>query len=445
MGIDPNWRTKELSREEVVGKYPDVPRLTILKIDVLRRGLHYTDRAYEAVDTNIHQVEPIELVKAERNQGRRVSPQGLTLKDGSFICQKESEISEHVFRDRYLLDVVDGKTALTDCGEAVAEVEFWEKPAFYDKATSNGTPMWLIASARPQRLQINPYPKCAFWNSQNYGSKYCCFFVSSGVGKNDLRDKKFFNDFSHSQNTLVVFVENILGDKKFFQDVTETVAEAIKQKGRYASYMMASGSVVSGNEIFDDEVDVYVKTLQAVGKAFKTEKFPVKLSGSAFNEKQLRKLYNSTGITTYTTNLEVLNEKLYNWICPGKAKFVRYNELKERLYKAVEIFGRGNVNACFVGGIETAQPYGFKSEDDALASTLKEADEIASHGVSLSDMVWKTGSKSIFYNQRTPSLEYFARLAMGLANIRRKYGLNIYTDDYRRCGNHPNTDLARID
>jgi hypothetical protein len=421
VAIDTNWRSKELSREEVAEKYPDVPRLTILKTDVLRRGLHYTDRAYDAVDTNIHQVEPIELMGTGRNQSKRLSPLGLTLKDGTFICQSNREITEYVYRDRYVLDVVDGKLTLTDGGEAVAEVEFWEKPAFYDKQTSNGTPMWQIASARPQRLQIYPYPKCTFWDYQGSGCKYCSLFAVNRT------------------------VESVLRDEKFFQDVTETVTEAIKQKGRYSSYMMTSGSVVSGNEVFDDEVDIYVKTLQAAGKAFKTEKFPVKLVASAFNERQLRKLYENTGITTYTTDLEVLNEKLFNWICPGKAKFVGYSEWKNRLYKAVEIFGRGNVNSGFVGGIETAQPYGFKSEEDALESTLKEADEIASHGVSFADTVWTTDPKSIFYNQHTPSLEYFVRLSSGLAGVRRKYGLNIYTDDYRRCGNHPNTDLARID
>jgi hypothetical protein len=421
MSVDKNWRKKELSRAQVAEKYPDIPKLTILKIDASRRGLHYTDRAYAAVDPSVHHVEPIELLGTGQNQNKKLSPLGLTLRDGSVICQGNREITEHIHRDRYLVDVVDGKLVLADGDEAAEEVEFWERPAFYDKVTSNGTPMWQVATARPQRLAIYPYPKCTFWDIPGNGCKYCSLFASNRT------------------------VESVLRDEKFFQDVTETVTEALKQKGRYASYMMTSGSAIGGKEVFDDEIDIYVKTLQAVGKAFKTDKFPVKLVASAFNEKQLRKLYDNTGITTYTTDLEVLNEKLFNWICPGKAKFVGYNEWKNRLYKAVEIFGRGNVNSGFVGGIEMAQPNGFTSEDDALESTLKEADEIASHGVSFAECVWTTDPKSVFYNQHTPSLEYFVRLASGLAGIRRKYGLNIYTDDYRRCGNHPNTDLARID
>lgn len=122
-------------------------------------------------------------------------------------------------------------------------------------------------------------------------------------------------------------------DDKYFQDVTETVEEALKQKGRYSVFHMTSGSAFSGKEPFDDEVELYIKTLQAAGKAFRTKKFPVKLVASAFSEKQLKKLYENTGITTYTTDLEVLNEDLFNWICPGKAKYLGYREWKTECIK----------------------------------------------------------------------------------------------------------------
>lgn len=44
----------------------------------------------------------------------------------------------------------------------------------------------------------------------------------------------------------------------------------------------------------------------------------------------------------------------------------------------------------------------------------------------------------------TPPLEYYVRLARGLHEIRARYGLYVDFDDYRRCGNHPDTDLARL-
>lgn len=419
--IDKSWRKTELSRKEVIQRHPEVPPLLILKIDVNRRGVSYTHRALERVDPAVHHVEPVGGTAENPVYGKNPAPIGFLLRDGTSVCNGNAVIDAVTYREPYLLDVVDGRLMLVDEDEAIEEVEFWERPDFYSKTTSNGTPMWKIATARPQRITISPGVKCHFWDKPGNGCKYCSLF--------------------HEHRT----DDGVLRDEVYFQDVEETVREALKQKGRYASYHMTSGSTLSGKQLFDDEVDLYIKTYQAAGRALEAKKFPVKLVASAFSKEQLQRLYDNTGITTYTSDLEVLNERLFNWICPGKAEFVGYQEWKKRLYDAVDIFGRGNVNCGIVGGVELAQPNGFQSEQEALKAVLEEADEIAYHGVSFAECVWTTAPYSYFYRQKTPSLDYYVSLAYGLAEARRKNGLNIYTDDYRRCGNHPNTDLARID
>jgi len=35
----------------------------------------------------------------------------------------------------------------------------------------------------------------------------------------------------------------------------------------------------------------------------------------------LIRLYEQTGLSSYTSDIEVLNEEKFNWICPGKAKW----------------------------------------------------------------------------------------------------------------------------
>ena len=415
-----HWREKELSYDQVIDKYPDIPPILALKIDVSRRGIAYTDAAFAKVDSNKHHVEPFNYMIGH---GKQISPIGLFLRDGSVICQGHQEVYDWTYRDPYTLDVVDDKLVIVDNDRIFEEAKFWEKPDFYDKYTSNGTPMREIASARPQRLTIAPATKCHFWDVPKEGCKYCALF-SAHRSANDEGD---------------------IRDYKWFSDVTETVEEALKQKGRYASFHMTAGSTLSGKEIFDDEVDLYIKTLKAAERVIDAKKFPVKLVASAFSKKQLQRMYEETAITTYTTDLEVLNKNLFGWVCPGKNRLVGYDEWKHRLYDAVEIFGRGNVDCGIVGGVETAQPNGFEDEQEALNNVLTEAEEIASHGVSFADCVWNTLPGAIFMKQKTPSLEYYVQLALGLAEVRRKNGLYIYTDDYRRCGNHPNTDLARID
>lgn len=419
-----NWREQELSLKEVIQKYPEFPPLEALKIDVDRRGVQYTEAAFALVDPSRHQTQPV-TIEVNGEKTMKASPEGILYRDGGVSCNVCHKVSnQYTQREPYIIDAINGKLYLVDQGEPLEEVTFWEKPDFFDKVTSNGTPMFQIATARPQRITINVGDDCHFWDKPGNGCKYCSWHAGA------VKDGK---KTGCNRNEI------------FYQDVYETFVEALKQKGRFCSFHVVSGSVLSGKELFDDEVEHYIKVIQSAQRAIKVDKFPIKMVASAFHKRQLERLYNETALTTYVTDLEVLNEELFNWICPGKAEFVGYQEWKQRLYDAVEIFGRGNVDSGLVGGVELAQPNGFQSEDEALAAVLKEADEIGSHGVSFAECVWQTSPGSIFFKQKVPSLEYYVRLAQGLADVRHKYNLNIYIDDYRRCGNHPNTDLARID
>ncbi|GHS85220.1 hypothetical protein FACS1894103_6540 [Campylobacterota bacterium] len=94
--------------------------------------------------------------------------------------------------------------------------------------------------------------------------------------------------------------------------------------------------------------------------------------------------------------------------------------------------------------VELADPSWFDDEDLALESTLKEADELASFGVSTVNMVWIPRPNTYLADRQNASLEYYVRLAQGLQDIRRRHNLEIDFDDYRRCGNHPDSDLARV-
>ena len=102
------------------------------------------------------------------------------------------------------------------------------------------------------------------------------------------------------------------------------------------------------------------------------------------------------------------------------------------------------VRAHVAGVLGTGTAGGFAGEDDALAATLEEADDLASQGVSTVHCVWGPTPGSVFFKQKVPSLEYYVRLSQGLDQIRRNHGLNVDMDNYRLCGNHPDSDLSRI-
>lgn len=415
MSEQENWREKEPSLKEVIANNPEVPPLMLLKADVCRRGITYTKAALDLVDSNIHQTEIKYLFREDKGN----VPVALSLRDGSSLIVFLATNAE-TGRDPYVVDALDGIPYIFDNGEPIEEVHYWTKPDYYSQKTSRGTEMWKVVNARPQRLDIDTNDCCHFWDKPGGGCKYC---FAAGA----------YND-----------AKNLPKCRLNLDDLRETVGAALKQKGRFSTIMLTGGSILSGKEVLDDEVDMYIEVLQAVGANFKTRRFPSQLVATAFNERQLERLHEKTGLMGYTPDIEVLNAEKFKWICPGKEEFVGYHEWKRRLYHAVDIFGKGNVNTGIVGGVETATPYGFKTEEEALRFTLEEAEELAEHGVSCAASIWQASPGSVFRNQKTPTLDYFAKLMHGLDEIRRKYDIPPFLDDYKRCGSHPNTDLGRM-
>ena len=173
-------------------------------------------------------------------------------------------------REPLIVDVVDDKIMICDEGKPLEEVFYWEKPDFYNKTTSSGKPMWHIAWARPQRIDINPNQFCQFWQTPGHGCKYCA--IAATYRKNDK--PQFVN----------------------LDDIEETVQEALKQPGRYTSIFLTGGTILDGKELLDDEVNLYIDILKRIGKNFGGKRFPSQLISTAFNKNQLQRLHDETGL-----------------------------------------------------------------------------------------------------------------------------------------------------
>jgi hypothetical protein len=408
---------RDLTFDEVAAKYPEFPRSILLKIDLHRRGVFYTENALSALDPARHQTGGTHIFGTR--DGRLLHrPEAFTLRDGTSVLTTPTPLES----DPYIVDLIDGKLMVTDNGKPLDEIFYWDKPDYYGKRTSNGVLMQNVIGARPQRLYITPNRFCHFWSEAGGGGCGFCDIV------NNLKQQR---DEIEMQTRL---------DPR---DVFETVREALKEDGRFTAVFLTSGSDFHGEKPFDREVDFYIEILKAVGENFSAKKIPSQLLCTAFTKDQLKRLYDATCISSVTMDIEVLNEDLFAKICPGKTKWIGYREWKKRLIDAVDIFGPSRVNTGIVSGVELVQPFGFKGMDEALDAVLSEADELAAHGVSTVNMVWVPRKGSPLGGEKNAPLEYYAALSAGLQAIRRKYGLEIDFDDYRRCGNHPDSDLAR--
>lgn len=129
MARDVDWRKKEPSLKEVQEKYPELPTYWLLKVDMQRRGITYSEAALAKVDLSRHAVHAHSLLAGVRNK-QDYRPTGLVFKDGSTTVMDMASDQ----RDPYLIDVVNDKIVIVDQEEILGEIEdYWEKPDFYDK------------------------------------------------------------------------------------------------------------------------------------------------------------------------------------------------------------------------------------------------------------------------------------------------------------------------
>ncbi|MBI4297394.1 MAG: radical SAM protein [Chloroflexi bacterium] len=413
-----------MSFKEVAAKYPDVPRLVIRKIDAGLRGVAMTDRAMERAR------ESNSVFEDEGEPGGERAPWKLgggTFRDGSSFLGSDFTLigpgRPALLRGGlvpYSLDIIGEKLMLVDGEEPVEEVYLDTIPDYYGKKTSRGTPMHHIVHSDSDCLKLNPHSYCQAWSE----GQPCKFCFATGRRRGSQGPKTDAD----------------------LEDIYETVSEALKEPGRWTEMHLVAGSDPAGATPYENEANSYIAVLKTLKRCFGGKGLPVRLVSSAFPEKTLVRL-REAGAAIVGPNLEVWDEKLFEWICPFKAKYFGRQYWIDSLVAAVKVFGRGNVRTQWVGGAEMAQPYGFKTMDEAVASTLEGTEFLARHGVSARLNILRVRQDSAFYGQKQaqPSLEYCVKLSVGIRDIRRKYGLGVALSDYRSETTRPDVDLSRLD
>ncbi len=428
----------DLGFAEVAAKYPEVPGLVIRKIDVGLRGVTVSDRALQwARESNALFEEAVEVGGKKTTFWRLAEG---AFRDGSSLFAFGDPLLRFweptTLRGGlvpYALDVIDGELALVDGEGPVEPVYLSTIPEYYGKTTSRGTPMHQILLAGPSdSLNLSPHNYCRFWDERQ-PCKYCTLGARhEGMSSGVFHSHRDANGGRKTEAEL--------------EDMCEAVSEALKESGRWTCIGLIAGSDPTGNTPYENEVDQYIPLLNTLVKCIGGRGPSLRVVASAFPEDQLVRLAEA-GATSYTPSLEVWDERLFSWMCPGKAKHFGRQYWIDSAIAAVKVFGRGNVSIQWVGGAEMAQPYGFKTIDEAVASTLAGTEFFARHGVNASVSILRVKQGSIFYRQEQaqPSLEYCVKLSAGIRDIRRKYGVGVDAFDYRRCGINPDAELSRLD
>ncbi|MCB0346441.1 MAG: hypothetical protein KDD66_15085 [Bdellovibrionales bacterium] len=373
----------------------DIHPQAILKTDLLRRGLrfsenalvqsaHFKEKSYFIFSFDM--VEQKELTKSERHS----APEEIALNGGPLDFSRTIVSVRLNPNSPYLVEWKDDHFELY-CGEEfLAEVSLNERPAYYKHNLKNGKPVSDIAPTIEwgYLIYLTAFRVCQYW-----GEKEECQFCDIN---NNYRQQKRVRSY-----TGVKDIEDVL---EAFEIINEFDTER-----HSTAYTVTGGSITSELSGLN-EGQFYAQYAQAIEDRFPGRWLP-KAVVQALPLDEVKMLKDS-GYQIYHPNYEVWDPKLFSQICPGKDRYVGRNEWIKRIVDAAEIFGASNVIPNFVAGIEMSQPGGFTSVEAAVKSTREGLDFFMSKGILPRFTVWCVEPNTVLSRTNTEPapLEYYIHL-----------------------------------
>jgi hypothetical protein len=411
--------TESEDLEAYFKKYPDVPKETILKQHLLSLGHWFSDAALKAAagalvkSYRLFSYDLVPMSEFKRGEHRRV-PEHFVILNGPYGMRPvaiQTSLSPH---SPYLIDVVDGRLVMTTAGRVLAEVRFPKTPDYYAKSLPDGTPYHEIVAFG---AFITIFRNCQYW-----GAKEECKFCD--INEN-ARQMKLSRDF-----TLAAPVKSV-------EDVVRVCDEVASDARRLG--VSAPGFVLSGGSITKtlhgkSEVDFYEEYIRAIKGS--TAKPRITFEVNARPREEVKR-YKVAGADNIHFNMEVWDKRLFEWINPGKAERVGWDNWVRWMCDAVEVFGPGNVQPSFVSGVEMARPRGFQSVDEAVESTSAAFEYLMSRGILPRPQQWRREPSTALCKQAEQPpvpLDYYVLLTRNWYECYQKYRSQLPQFGKRKAG-----------
>ncbi len=402
--------------EDLMERFPHIPREAVLKEDLLRGGMAFDDSALsDTTDEATGEVKPKsyfifsfdhrtlpELGEA----ALRRPPEEVVLTGGPWELRR-TVVSVRVNPDSpYRVQAgEDGSLGLYLEGERIADVGLPPMPDYYRHALANGKSVMEVAPTIQwgYLIYLTVFRVC-----QYFGAKEECQYCD--INHNWRQHKAAGRPY-----TGVKPVEEVLEALQIISD-HDTL-------GASRAYTLTGGSITSRVQ-GKDEADFYGKYAKAI-----EERFPGRWTGKVVAQalpKEDVQRFHDYGISIYHPNFEVWDKRLFELYCPGKERYVGREEWHRRILDSAEVFGPRNVIPNFVAGVEMAAPYGFGTVDEAIASTTEGLDFFMSHGITPRFTTWCPEPTTPLgkTNPLGAPLEYHIRLLDAYRSAMQRHGLS---------------------
>jgi len=386
-----------MSMSDLYKQFPDVHPNIVLKTEVLRQGLKISERARQEFNRRDDILwRGFHLFSYDAGKPtvyKDKIPMGFHLSDKCCVQIRTNDKSP------YLLDFIDGEFLITENNEPIAKgIYFDPKPGWYDMQLEDGTPVPVVVqgfSGEYMFITINRY--CELWNTKDQ-----CLFCDINA--------TFKSQRAGEEDVVARLEPRLLAD---------ALKIAINADSRYRLAVVITGGTILGTYRGQTEIEFYCSRLNAMREKLQVW-LPTTFQIDPQDDEGWRRL-RETGVGSIQPNIEVWDKNLFKWICPGKDKFIGYDEWIKKTIRGVDFWGRGLIQPNFVLGVEMAKPHGFEKVSEAVKSTASGWDFLMSHGVLPRYNQWYIESGSAFANQQPPPLEFFIEAQKAYTELRWKH------------------------
>jgi hypothetical protein len=392
--------------ERVAREFPDLPLEALVKEDILRRGLAFSEdallRGQGCAEKSYFIFSFDHRPLAEMDEAaRELAPEEIALAGGPFRLRR-TVVSVRLNPDSpWRVESGPEGLELKAGGEPVSRVEFAPRPPYYGAILEDGTPITEVAPSIEwgYLLYLTVFRMC-----QYFGQEEECQFCD--INRNFRQQRALGRPYF-----AVKPVERLLAALEF----------VAASGARAEAYTLTGGSITRDLEGLD-EAGFYVRYAEAI-----EERFPGRWIGKMVVQALPRSdvlRIREAGIRIYHPNYEVWDPRLFELLCPGKARHVGRETWIRRILDAAEVFSPRGVIPNFVAGVEMAEPHGFRTEEEAWRSTGEGLEFFMSRGVVPRFTTWCPEPLSTLGRASGPaSLRYHAGLLRLWRDTHARHGL----------------------
>lgn len=384
---------------------PDSARL---KLDLMFDGIRYSDALGKAAEQAFPNFYPYRFKPGEANPTGKPKveiPYLMFLQDETLVRVKGNGSSSWQVVD----SVESGYQLVDDANSEISyPVQFAPLPDWMKQETADGSPMAKAGvSLHGDMAVINIAPGCDYFlEKSESGSSMRCTFCAYGAPNARVSQ--------YGQSAGLPGLPD-----STYERMQETLRLALEQSEIRHIYLVA-GSLTDWHE----EGVRFMEIASAVQQV-NQHKIPVTCGSGALPLEIMQQIHSEGLVDSVCFNLEIWSEALFEKVCPGKNKFVGYQQWIESLENAVSLWGRGRVYSAMVAGIELEPEFGM-SWDKAADLAIDGAAELCSKGIiPIYSLYWPVGGQDHpEYFSRLRS--YFERLNLEYHDIRQQHDLHIW-------------------